>query len=131
MRIKKLEDGDFLVHIDCDLRSLSERKMFVPVGKDGVPQRPEILPIVVKLARARKMVEMMAKGECDSRKDISDKYGMNRATVSRTISAAFLSPEIVSRVISGRIPIPKVQSLIEKLNVIPLWADHHRFLGIE
>lgn len=131
MRIKKLSDGDFLVHIDCDLRSIAERKMFVPVGKDGTPQRPELLPIVVKLGRAKRMVEMILKGECESRKDLGDKYGMNRAKISRIMNAAFLSPEIVSRVVAGRIPIPKVQSLIEKINVIPLWADQHRFLGIE
>lgn len=131
MKIKKMPGGDFLVHIDADLRSLAERKMFVAIGEDGAPQHPEMVPILVKLGRANKMLEMLASGTYADRKDMSDCLGMDRRTVARTVNAAFLSPVIVERIVSGQLPPQRVQPIIDKMNTMLLWADQHRALGIE
>ena len=42
MQIQRLDDGDFLIHIDCDLRSVAERKMFIAKDEDGNAIVPEV-----------------------------------------------------------------------------------------
>ena len=130
MKITRLEDGDFLVHIDCDLRSLAERKRFVAVDSNGVPPHPEAVPIIVRLARARKMVEMLISGTYSCRQELGDVFGMSQSRISRITRTAFLSPIIVEKVIRGQIPASKVAALADRLSTMPLWADQHKALGI-
>ena len=131
MRIQRLDDGDFLVHIDCDLRTISERRLFVTVDKNGMPLHPEAMPLVVKIARAQKMLEMLMSGQFKSREEIAESLGFSRSTAAKIVSVAFLSPEIVRRVVKGTLPTNRVQKLLERINNVPLWADQHAFLGIE
>ena len=131
MRIQRLDDGDFLVHIDCDLRTISERRLFVTVDKNGMPLHPEVMPLVVKIARAQKMLEMLMSGQFKSREEIAESLGFSRSTAAKIVSVAFLSPEIVRRVVKGTLPTNRVQKLLERINNVPLWADQHAFLGIE
>ena len=131
MRIQRLDDGDFLVHIDCDLRTISERRLFVTVDKNGMPLHPEVMPLVVKIARAQKMLEMLMSGQFKSREEIAESLGFSRSTAAKIVSVAFLSPEIVRRVVKGTLPTNRVQKLLERINNVPLWADQQAFLGIE
>ena len=131
MRIKRLQDGDFLVHIDCDLRSIADRRMFVSVDKNGMPMHPELMPTIVKMGRAHKMVEMLASGTYATMKDMAECLDMSSSTIGRIVPAAFLSPEIVHRLIAGKLPSAKVHQLIEKVSAMPLWSDQHAFLGID
>ena len=130
MKIRKLESGDFLVHMDVDLRSLAERKMYVTVGKNGVPQYPDRLPIVVRFARSRKMVEMLCKGAHKTRADLCKVFKMTHGTLSRTLRFAFLSPVIVEKVVTGQLSATLVMAKSEELITHPIWADQHNILGI-
>lgn len=131
MRISKLDNGDFLVHIACDLRSLAERKRFVAVDAFGMPNHPEAVPIIVRIARARKMVEMLASGTYTCCQDLGDAFGMSQSRISRITRTAFLSPIIVEKVVTGKLPAAKVAALADKLSTLPLWADQHKALGID
>lgn len=131
MRIERLDDGDFLCHLDCDLRNIAERRLFVTVDKKGMPLHPEMMPLVVKLARGQKMLSMLTSGQFKSREELADSLGFSRSTAAKLVAAAFLSPEIVRRVVKGTLPSNRVQQLLEKINSVPLWADQHAFLGIE
>ena len=97
MQIQRLDDGDFLIHIDCDLRSVAERKMFIAKDEDGNLVNPENVPIIVRLARARKMIEMLSSGTYRNKQEIGDMFGMSQAQVSQLCRSAFLSPVIVKR----------------------------------
>ena len=91
MQIQRLDDGDFLIHIDCDLRSVAERKMFIAKDEDGNLVNPENVPIIVRLARARKMIEMLSSGTYRNKQEIGDMFGMSQAQVSRLCRSVFLS----------------------------------------
>ena len=91
MQIQRLDDGDFLIHIDCDLRSVAERKIFIAKDEDGNLVNPENVPIIVRLARARKMIEMLSSGTYKNKQEIGDMFGMSQAQVSRLCRSAFLS----------------------------------------
>ena len=101
MQIQRLDDGDFLIHIDCDLRSVAERKMFIAKDEDGNLVNPENVPIIVRLARARKMIEMLSSGTYRNKQEIGDMFGMSQAQVSRLCRSAFLSPVIVEKLVDG------------------------------
>ena len=96
-----------------------------------MPLHPKVMPLVVKIARAQKMMEMLMSGQFKSREEIAESLGFSRSTAAKIVSVAFLSPEIVRRVVKGTLPTNRVQKLLERINNVPLWADQHAFLGIE
>ena len=71
MQIQRLNDGDFLVHIECDLRSVHERKMFIAKDENGDLRNPENVPVLVRLGRARKMIELLGSGTYRNKKEIA------------------------------------------------------------
>lgn len=85
MQIQRLDDGVFLIHIDCDLRSVAERKMFIAKDEDGNLVNPENVPIIVRLARARKMIEMLSSGTYRNKQEIGDMLGMSQAASVTTL----------------------------------------------
>lgn len=127
MQIQRLNDGDFLIHIDCDLRSVAERKMFIAKDEDGNLVNPENVPIIVRLAQARKVIEMLSSGTYKNKQEIGDMFGMSQAQVSRLCRSAFLSPVIVD----GTLPLPRFTAVADKLITLPLWAEQHALLGID
>ena len=107
MQIQRLNDGDFLVHIECDLRLVHERKMFVAKDENGELRNPESVPSLVRLGRGRKMIEMLGSGTYHNKKEIAGMFGMSLPNVSRTIRSALLSPVIVDKLVSGSIPFTR------------------------
>lgn len=131
MQIQRLIDGEFLVHIECDLRSVHERKMFIAKDEDGELRNPENVPILVRLGRARKMIKMLGSGTYHNKKEIAEMFGMSLPNVSRTIRSAFLSPVIIDKLVSGAIPFTRFAAVSDKLITLPLWSEQHQLLGIE
>ena len=121
----------FHIHVDCDLRTARERKLFVKVDENRTPTHPEAMPIIVRLGRAMRMVEMLKSGTYTSQNEVAESMAMSRSMVSRVLRTAFLSPVIVEKVVSGRLPVSRVLELAEKVNMMPLWSDQHKFLNIE
>ena len=65
--------------------------MFIAKDEDGNLVNPENVPIIVRLARARKMIEMLSSGTYRNKQEIGDMFGMSQAQVSRLCRSAFLS----------------------------------------
>ncbi len=65
--------------------------MFVAKDENGELRNPENVPILVRLSRGRKMIEMLGSGTYRNKKEIADMFGMSLPNVSRTIRSAFLS----------------------------------------
>lgn len=131
MQIQRHNDGDFLVHIECDLRLVHERKMFVAKDENGELRNPENVPILVRLGRGWKMIEMLGSGTYHNKKEIADMFGMSLPNVSRTIRSAFLPFARHRRQACLRLnPIHTLRYRV-KLVTLPLWAEQHALLGIE
>ena len=65
--------------------------MFIAKDEDGNLVNPENVPIIVRLARARKMIEMLSSGTYKNEQEIGDMFGMSQAQVSRLCRSVFLS----------------------------------------
>ena len=131
MTIRRLESGDFLVRVDCDLRSLGEKRMFVATDADGNPKCPEGVPIIVRFGRAQKLLKGILEGTYYSQSHAGESISVSSAQASRLVRMSFLSPYIVEKLISGKLNVQRVWSQIDKLIAIPYWSEQHRFLGIE
>ena len=99
--------------------------------EDGNLVNPENVPIIVRLARARKMIEMLSSGTYKNKQEIGDMFGMSQAQVSRLCRSAFLSPVIVEKLVDGTLPLPRFTAVADKLITLPLWAEQHALLGID
>ena len=101
------------------------------VRKDGNLVNPENVPIIVRPARARKMIEMLSSSTYRNKQEIGDMFGMSQAQVSRLCRSAFPSPVIVEKLVDGTLPLPRFTAVADKLITFPLWAEQHALLGIE
>jgi len=131
MQIQRLGDGDFLIHMECDLRSAHERKMFVAKDDNGMLRNPENVPLIVRLGRGRKIVEFLGSGTYKSKREVCDMLGMSSSLISRVCRSAFLSPVIVEKLVTGAIPFSRFSAVAEQVIARPLWSEQHALLGIE
>ena len=131
MTIRKLEDGDYLVHFDCDLRAAHERRIFVASDENGTPLSPERVPILVRIGRGRRIAKLYASGQCKTNVSIAKELGLSEFMITRFVRLTFLSPIVVKKLVSGEIPAASVMALGDKLHQMPLWRDQHKALGIE
>ena len=93
MTIRRLESGDFLVRVDCDLRSLGEKRMFVATDADGNPKCPEGVPIIVRFGRAQKLLKGILEGTY---------YSRTRLRAASRLPSARFPPNFVLRCIFPR-----------------------------
>lgn len=107
--------------------------MFVAKDANGMLRNPENVPLIVRLGRARKMTEMLGSGTYHNKREIADMFSMSMSQVSRTCRAAFLSPVIVEKLVTGAIPFARFAAVSDKLIALPLWSESelHALLGIE
>ena len=131
MQIKRLVDGDILIKVDCDLRPLSERKMFVATDEKGNPQHPEMVPIIVKIGRGQKLLEGILSGTYKTQEHAGQFLQLSSSTASRLIRMTFLSPYIIEKLVTGRLNTNTVMSQIDNLIKVPIWSEQHRMVGID
>ena len=131
MQIRRLANGDIGVHVDCDLRSFAERKMFVATDEKGMPTQPDMVPIIVKFGRGKFILEGILSGTYKSQEHAGQLLQMSVPSVSRLLRMNFLSPFIVEKLISGRLNVSTVMSQIDELIKVPIWSEQHRMVGID
>ena len=130
MRITRLENGEFLIHVDCDLRTIAERKMYVVTDEKGRPKTPELVPIIVRIGRGQKLLEGLLSGTYKTIVEACETLGISKSQGSRIMRYASLSPVIVEGVVSGKLNLDKVNALLDQLLAIPIWTEQHKLLGI-
>lgn len=123
MVIKRLDDDDYLIHFNCDLRAPNEKVNFIRQNASGLPDNPEEIPILARLGKANAMLEMLLSGTYASRGELATALNVNTVTISRTLNFAFVAPEIIEglmriaaeklvlRVAEGRAKSPRARSL--------------------
>ena len=76
--------------------------------------------IIVRLARARKMIEMLSSGTYKNKQEIGDMFVMSQAQVSRLCRSAFLSPVIVEKLVDCTLLLPRFTAVADKLITLSL-----------
>ncbi|HET9061977.1 MAG TPA: recombinase family protein, partial [Candidatus Binatia bacterium] len=71
-------------------------------------------------------------GQVRSVRDLAKKLACDRSDVGRTLRLAFLAPDIVEAIFSGRQPVTCTVSRLRRLSHLPLaWAEQRKLLGFD
>lgn len=101
------------------------------VLSDARMQAPSVDLVLLKaLARARRWFEELAAGRAASISEIARREGVHVRYVGRLIRLAFLAPEIVESIATGRQPAGlTAESLIRRTRLCADWEGQKRALG--
>ena len=62
--------------------------------------------------------------------DIAREVGLDDGEISRILPLAFLAPDIIAAILSGRQPVELTATRLKRLKPLPLlWADQRKILG--
>ena len=98
-------------------------------SKDGRPIRPEVRTSVVQaVAMGRAWLQQLVSGEAKDTEVIAQREDRSKRSVHMMVSLAFVAPDIIEALISGRLP----RGIgITRLADLPLdWAKQRQVLGV-
>ena len=105
MTITPSDDGRYVdVFVPIVFKQLGGRKVIVsPDGTPAVPERSKVADTTLTkaLARAWRWQKLLDDGLYGSLAEISDKEGINRSYLSRTIRLSLLAPDILEAILDG------------------------------
>ena len=87
--------------------------------------------LVESVAQARQWMERLRKGQVASVADIAREVGLDDGEISRIFPLAFLAPDIIAAILSGRQPVELTATRLKRLKPLPLlWADQRKILRV-
>jgi hypothetical protein len=108
MTITPSHDGRYVdVFVPIAFKRFGGRKVIVsPDGAPALPERSKAADTTLTkaLARAWRWQKLLDDGVYGSLAEISDKEGINRSYLSRTIRLSLLAPDIVEAILDGTQP---------------------------
>ncbi len=90
---------------------------------------PPDMKLVSVLADAQHWIDDLAQGRATSVRDLARRSNRDISEVSRTLSLAFLAPDIVSAILDGRHPHDLTPHQLKRTALPVRWADQYRLLG--
>jgi len=82
------------------------------------------------IAKARKWFAQISTGEISTVRDIARAENMDDGDVSRFLLLAFLAPDIVEAILSGKQPIELTPEKLKRLRTLPIsWEEQRIALG--
>jgi hypothetical protein len=88
---------------------------------------PRLLELV---AEARRFYLELRERNVSSLRELARRLGRDRSDVGRIVRLAFLAPDIVEAIASGRQPADLTVTRLTRLEDLPLsWAEQRRLLG--
>lgn len=105
-----------------------ETKLIIGGQALGEPN-PELIKMI---AMGRDWYEGLKSGRYTSQLQIGSEHGLDKADVSRILNLAFMSPKIISEIVTGRHPIEMtVKSLKASAGKLPTcWNDQANIFGV-
>lgn len=128
VHIRKLDNGNVLVHLNCRLRTGSVRQYFSTTKEDGLPEE-ESTPFAEILARSFRWKDMLLSGVYDGKKALSQAVGMNKSNLIPAMRFPYLSPIIIEKAMNGELEGASFRGF-RKIKS-PFWHDQHKALGLD
>lgn len=103
----------------------SRLKLFVHGEQPPAPDRS----LIEMVAQARSWFQLLRSGKVTTLVEIADRYGLSDSYVRNVLPAAFLAPDIVTRIVEGRQPPSlTVRKLREALPLPASWDEQRTLL---
>ena len=88
--------------------------------------------LIDAVSKGHAWLEQLKTGQVGSARELAKKLGCDRADVGRMLRLAFLAPDIVDAIFSGRQPVTCTVSRLRRLSHLPLaWAEQRTLLGFD
>ena len=86
--------------------------------------------LIALIARSRRWWEMITSGRASSINEVATLEGIDPSDVGRSLQLAFLSPEIVEAIVTGRQPVDLTTQKLRRLSALPFaWDQQAQLLG--
>lgn len=125
--------GRIQIEIPWELKSKRpKREILLPhtdPAKDGRPVRSEVrISIVKAVALGRQWLGELVSGHVPDTEALADREQRSKRSVHMLISLAFVAPDIIEALISGR--LPRGIGITRLTDLPPSWAKQRQMLGI-
>ncbi|MCZ6509523.1 MAG: recombinase family protein, partial [Alphaproteobacteria bacterium] len=128
-RDTRTDETDHLIHLEASTavrRRGVETKLIIPSHDHRAPDQR----LIKLIARPCEWLEQLSAGSATSVRAIARRDNLNEGDVSRFLLLAFLAPDIVEAIISGRQPTELTAETLRRACPIPYsWADQRNLLG--
>ena len=119
---------DVTVPIDPKRRGV-EAKLIMHATERAVVALDQYLIDLV--AKAHRWLQELTAGKIASIREIAARDGTHASDVGRTLQLAFLAPDIVEAILTGRQPVELTARRLRQIGTLPLeWERQRRLLGL-
>ena len=86
--------------------------------------------LIMTVANAHRWLDLLTNGDVTSIDELAKFENIDRNEVSRFLPLAFLSPDIVQKILDGRQPVDLTIRKLRNIEAFPMdWASQHDVLG--
>jgi hypothetical protein len=86
--------------------------------------------LIKAIARANRWFKQLAAGEASNIAEIAEREGIDRSTATRVMHLAFLAPDIIESILSGRQPTNlSLEKLTKQIDLPIHWEEQRQLLG--
>ncbi len=86
--------------------------------------------LIMTVANAHRWLDLLTNGDVTSIDELAKFENIDRNEVSRFLPLAFLSPDIVQKILDGRQPVDLTIRKLRNIEALPMdWASQHDVLG--
>jgi site-specific DNA recombinase len=117
---------DHTVPIQLARRGIETKLVMLAPGDRTSPPDTKLVSV---LADAYRWIDDLAQGRAASVRDLARRSNRDTSEVSRTLSLAFLAPDIVRAILEGRHPRDLTPHQLKRAALPVRWADQRRLLG--
>lgn len=119
---------DVTVPIELRRRGVEAKLVMRAVESDVAVPDPYLTTL---LARAHLWLQKLSAGEKDTILEIAEHNGIGTSDVGRNVKLAFLAPDIVEAIFTGRQPVALTARRLRQIGTLPLeWQRQRRLLGL-
>jgi site-specific DNA recombinase len=105
-------------------------EMRLVIEGSGAPAARADLALLKAVARARQWSEYLLTGRAQSVTEVADREGVGARYVRRLLRLAFLAPQIVDAIATGRQPPELTAEAGERIELPLLWTEQEQAVGI-
>ena len=124
-------EDTFSLEVSFQVRRCGAEMKLVLTGGGRSPVAPDP-KLIGAIASAHAWYEELRDGAVGSVGELAKRVGCDRADVGRTIRLAFLAPDIVEAILSGRQPADLTLTRLKRLGDLPLsWSEQRELLRFD
>lgn len=128
-RDNKPDNGTVVIDVPCTLKRRGVEARLV-IKSPNMDQTTLDGSLIILVAQARRWFEELTSGKLKSVREIAKKYSVDEGDVSRFMPLAFLAPDIVETIVSGKQPIDLTAERLKRIGQLPhCWEQQRSLLG--